>query len=223
MKKIICILMVFLLAALHVNAAETTPSYTDVKESYWYYHYVIWADGWMNGFPDGSFRPNENLTREQIAMILYKWEGHGEKYDSYHFKDVKADSWYADAVEWMYRNGFTAGISETKFGVGNYITRQDLVVMIFNVNYEMWHNHYVKYEWAKEIPNKFKDKDEISDYAIPAFYLACNWIAIDDTYMHVYTNLPPILNGDNNSLLRPKDLCTRAEAAVILSRAKSIY
>lgn len=224
MKKIICIIAIISLLVVHISASKSETTYTDVKEGDWYYNSIINQDDCLNGFPDGSFRPNENLTREQMAMILYKWKGNGEKYNSYHFKDVVPNSWYADAVEWMYQKGYTAGISETEFGVGRCITRQDLVVMVYNVNYELWHNHPdYKYDWAKEIPNKFKDKNEISDYAMPAFYLACNIVAIDDHYMHVYTSAPPIIKGDNNGMLRPKAFCTRAEAAVILSRAKVVH
>lgn len=48
-------------------------SFTDVVKGQWYADGVAWAsaNGVVSGYPDGSFRPNDTITREQMAAILY--------------------------------------------------------------------------------------------------------------------------------------------------------
>ena len=66
-------------AAVTVKAAfaaqETDPDFpfADVAKGQWYADGVAWAsaNGVVSGYPDGSFRPNDTITREQMAAILY--------------------------------------------------------------------------------------------------------------------------------------------------------
>ena len=46
------------------------------------------------------------------------------------FADVKADAYYAGAVEWAHGAGIVKGMTETEFGVGKPVTREDVVVML---------------------------------------------------------------------------------------------
>ena len=56
-------------------AQETDPDFpfADVAKGQWYADGVAWAsaNGVVSGYPDGSFRPNDTITREQMAAILY--------------------------------------------------------------------------------------------------------------------------------------------------------
>ena len=57
------------------SAQETDPDFpfADVAKGQWYADGVAWAsaNGVVSGYPDGSFRPNDTITREQMAAILY--------------------------------------------------------------------------------------------------------------------------------------------------------
>jgi len=55
--------------------ADTTPSFNDVSSSAWYFAAVEWASslGVVQGIGEGSFAPNASVTREQIALMLYRY------------------------------------------------------------------------------------------------------------------------------------------------------
>lgn len=55
------------------SPAAGSASFTDVAKGQWYADGVAWAsaNGVVSGYPDGSFRPNDTITREQMAAILY--------------------------------------------------------------------------------------------------------------------------------------------------------
>lgn len=52
-----------------------TNEFSDVQEGTWYYDAVIWAssNGIINGYGDGTFGTNDNITREQFATVLYRY------------------------------------------------------------------------------------------------------------------------------------------------------
>lgn len=58
--------------AFAYDPASASCSYTDVNANAWYYTYVAQATtyGWIGGYPDGSFRPNNSITRAEVAVIV---------------------------------------------------------------------------------------------------------------------------------------------------------
>lgn len=58
--------------AFAYDPASASCSYTDVSANAWYYTYVAQATtyGWIDGYPDGSFRPNNSITRAEVAVIV---------------------------------------------------------------------------------------------------------------------------------------------------------
>ena len=58
--------------AFAYDPASVSCSYTDVSANAWYYTYVAQATtyGWIGGYPDGSFRPNNSITRAEVAVIV---------------------------------------------------------------------------------------------------------------------------------------------------------
>ncbi len=169
----------------------------------------------MEGVGNNRFEPNAPLTREQVAMMLYKYLKEDETYTSYSFTDVKAGAWYADAVEWMYQNGYTAGISEDEYGVGRYITRQDLMTLVYNV---IFREYYLAGEYYyKDTIKNFADAGDISDYAFISMSFAAGLSWSGMCRGSGEGEIEPILYG-NNGTIKPKDICTRAEAAAIFKR-----
>ena len=66
-------MLVTILYRLAGSPAAGSASFTDVAKGQWYADGVAWAsaNGVVSGYPDGSFRPNDTITREQMAAILY--------------------------------------------------------------------------------------------------------------------------------------------------------
>ena len=63
-------------------AAKGTASFTDIAEGQWYTDAVNWAaeQGVVNGYPDGTFRPEAPITRQEMATMLYRyWKLRGGK------------------------------------------------------------------------------------------------------------------------------------------------
>lgn len=91
--------------------------FTDVPDGQWYTTSVLWAyeNGVVSGYGNGKFGPNDNVTREQIALILYKYaEKKGQdvsaRGDLSSFPDqAKVAGWSREAVEWAVAVGFISG------------------------------------------------------------------------------------------------------------------
>lgn len=225
MKKIsIVILIICMLLSVYISVCASDRVYDDVSPDAWYEWSVKWATqkGLMSGVGDNLFKPEALMTREQVAMVLYNWRGNGAVYNSYHFNDVKAGTWYANAIEWLYRSGFAYGINESEYGVGRYITRQDLVTLIYRVNQKEWETVYEdgqpKYNYASSIISSFNDYKKVSSYAYKAMAFATG-LHFAYTENRVAYELIPIIKGDNNKMLNPQKHCTRAEATQIFARS----
>ena len=220
-KKIVCALLIFglILPVLCVSVSAAELPFADISRNSWQYEPVkrVYDLGLMSGVSPTRFDPNKQLTRAEAAMILYNLKGKGETYSRYSFKDVKPGAWYADAVEWMYRKGITSGLDYYHFGVNQYITRQDLVTMIYRMYEVEWglgrgnDDIYVR----ESLVYTFSDCWKISSYAMPAMMFAtgiCMVITHDPTK---HCNVSPIITGHNGKI-NPKGFCTRAEAAVMI-------
>lgn len=224
MKKILTILLVIsMLGLINISVWGSEPIYDDVKTNLWYSKSIELATqkGLVSGTGNNLFKPNMFITREQAAMILYNWQGDDAVYNTYHFNDVKPGAWYANAVEWMYRNGFTYGINEYEYGVGRYITRQDLVTLIYRINQHEWEfmneDDQAKYAGRYDNIYQFADHKNVSDYAFKAVQFSCGVNTV--YFQHISISVTPILWGDNHNRLNPQEYCTRAEAVEIIYRS----
>ncbi|MBQ3183905.1 MAG: S-layer homology domain-containing protein [Clostridia bacterium] len=236
-KRIICALFIciVLLSVTFVSVSADSYFWTDsavapfpfndVSKSSWQYAPVkkVYDLGIMNGVSATRFEPNKKLTRAEAAMILYNLEGKNASYARYSFKDVKPGAWYADAVEWMYKKGITSGVTKDRFGVGEYITRQDFITFIYRLYELKWglksnnSGIYVR----NNVIDGFRDAGRISSYAMPAMRLCAGicMVVTHDPTRHI--NVEPVIKG-NNGYINPRGNCTRAEAAVIIGNAYTI-
>jgi len=111
------------------------------------------------------------------------------------FADVKADAWYKPYVLKAKGFGIVNGVSDTEFGIGANITRQDMALMITRTIEKLGITIEVK-----EV-DAFADKNKVSDYATKAVE---------------YMKSIGLIEGYNNEY-RPHDNLTRAEAAKVIS------
>ncbi len=92
-------------------AFETT--FTDVADGKFYSKAIAWAakNDVVNGFADGTFKPNAKITREQIATILYRYAGSPAVTGELEFADASSVSNYAkNAMIWATSEGLINGI-----------------------------------------------------------------------------------------------------------------
>ena len=109
--------------------------FNDVKNG-WYYNAVAYCAqrGYMNGMSENVFSPGSAIKREQFAQILANLSGIDTdkyKYADSGFSDVKTGKWYSGAIAWGRAWGYIAGVSETRFGLGNNITRAQIAQLLY--------------------------------------------------------------------------------------------
>ena len=121
-------------------AAQAAGRFSDVPESEWFADAVVWAtaNGMITGYDDGTFRPNDPLTREQMAVIIYRYALYkgrnmstpGTAYDA--FPDRGDVSDYAvPAMRWVVSNGVING-SDGKLIPLNSATRAQVAQIFWN-------------------------------------------------------------------------------------------
>jgi len=144
----------------------------------------------INGYDDGDFKPNNNITREEFVKLVCKAFGIGESGPDCGFMDVDKNHWAYGYICAAKEKGIIKGISDTLFGIGNNITRQDMAVIIANV-----------LELSGAANGSFTDEETIADYAKPAVNALKN---------------AGIISGYEDGSFRPYNFTTRAEAAQII-------
>lgn len=113
-------------------------SFTDVKDGQWYTDAVIWANanGITAGIGNGLFGTNNNVTREQMAAILYNYANY-KGYDIVitagieSFADATAvRSWAQPAMKWANTEGLITGRTDTTLVPGGSATRAEVATIL---------------------------------------------------------------------------------------------
>ena len=134
------------------STAGMSNPFSDVKQGDWYYDAVVWAAnaGVVSGNGKGGFDPNNNVTREQLAIMLYNYTK-AKGYDLKATKDVdlssfvdgsKTSTWAASQLKWACDLGLIGGKS---VGGVTYLAPQDTatraeIATIFMRFYQMVEN-----------------------------------------------------------------------------------
>ena len=149
---------------------------------------------YINGYPDGTVRPENNITREEVATIFYrllKDEVRVEIETSENdFTDVEADRWSNTAVSTMANGGYINGYPDGTFRPEAFITRAELAAMT---------SRFLDAQVTGE--KVFNDIDG-------------HWA--EDSILSIANN--EWLLGYEDGSFRPDDYITRAEAITIINR-----
>ena len=174
----------------------------DVKMSDWYYQYLLKLKeaGIISGYDDGNFYPNNLVKREEFLKMLVIASKLQLSDTSEGFADVNTDDWFAPYVYTAKESGIANGVSDTSFGVGMPISRQDMSVMIFNIlgiDLDTTGN-----------TGLFADDDSIADYAYKPVYVM---------------KQIGLINGYENGEFNPAGQLTRAEATKVISMVMNYF
>lgn len=103
--------------------------YHDIYKGQWFYDAMDWAHrmGILNGTAPYTMAPDGIVTRGMLVTLLYRFSGESlettwEKTNC--FADVNQSYYYAEAIEWAYRNQIVEGYSANAFGPDDLVTRQ---------------------------------------------------------------------------------------------------
>ena len=149
----------------------------------------------ISGIGDDYFAPERNITREEFAAIIVRMLDLSVISEAeLPFADVTEDDWCHDVVKIAYQHGIINGKSNSQFGKGESISRQDMAVMLKNV----LDVSKIDYE---EGTVSFVDMAEIAGYAQRAVNILAE---------------TKIINGYEDNTFRPNGLATRAEASKVI-------
>jgi len=150
----------------------------------------------VSGDENGLYNPNNAVTIEESLKLIIEALKFNHESQTSGFVDVAMGSWYAPYIATGKGLSIVNGISETNFGVGQSIRRQDLAVMIYNAL------KLKNTDTSSENPTLFTDDKNIDHYAKPAVY---------------FLKQAGILSGVDTGEFLPQNTATRAEIAKILA------
>lgn len=185
--------------------AELQTAFSDVPSGYWASAYIQKAvqAGLFQGLPDGSFRPDMNVTRAQFITVLWRSAGKPAA-KAAAFSDVPTggDLYYTGAVAWGAEKGYITGVAN---GDGTFaflpdgqITREQAMAILFRYSGSQSGTEALL---TGVYDKQFTDSGRISAYAKGAVY----W-AVYNTY----------ISGTSDTTLSPAAPATRAQLAKIL-------
>ncbi len=175
---------------------ENSEIFSDLENALWAKEAIEYlsANKIINGYGNGIFAPNKNITREELAKIIVISKNLPLSNNKSIFTDSESGKWYDPYLSTAYENDIIKGYPDGSFGVGKNITRQDLAVMVYRAFYGEKENS--EYESIL-----YNDSDSIADYAKEAVS---------------FLSGEKILNGRGDNLFMPNDNATRAEAAKVV-------
>ena len=149
-----------------------------------------WSDaGVVNGYSDGTFKPDNNITRAELAKVISTARQYTTAADI-NFSDVDADAWYAEDLSKCVAEGVIGGYEDGTFKPENNVTREEAAAMLQRA-----------YQVNAHGLISFADTASISPWAETAVTALVG---------------AGVINGYEDGTFRPADSITRAEVVKIL-------
>jgi len=174
---------------------------SDISKKYWAKEYIaeLAAMEVMEGFPDGTFRPNAPITRAELAALLQKTFIKTKVRDAINFRDVSKKYWAYDAIRETYEMGFFTTLGSREFNPTQKLTRLDVLITLAKGLY------YKVTGSTEKILSAYKDASSIRNE--------------HRDFIAALTENQVIINYPDKKLLNPKKVATRAEISALLYRA----
>ncbi len=190
------------------DPAHTKPvsgEYTATKNTTLYTYYINGRvpsafvedhHGYIQGYPDGEVKPNKNVSREEVAALLYRLlkEDVREslRNNENYFSDVEESRWSHSEIATMVKGGYIKGYDDGTFRPGQFITRAEFATLI---------TRFIDPDMLPAADSTFSD---ISGHWAEEYIIK----AVD--YM--------LITGYTDGTFKPDKYITRAEAVTILNR-----
>ncbi|AFY53657.1 parallel beta-helix repeat (two copies) [Rivularia sp. PCC 7116] len=174
-------------------------AFSDVAPNYWAKSYieVLASKGVIAGFPDGTFKPNEPVTRAQFAAIISKAFAPQAQKQATNFRDVSTNFWAYNAIQTATKSPFLAGYPNNTFRPQLEIPRVQVLVSLANGLGLTTNN--------PNILSVYSDAGQIPNWAQPSVAAA--------------TARQLVVNYPTAAQLNPTREATRAEVAAFVYQA----
>lgn len=170
--------------------------FTDIADFDWASEAInhLAQKGVLSGKGDKLFAPRDNVKREEfVKMLVLAFDLKSDDAGDINFSDINSEEWYVPYIKTAYGLGIVNGVSENEFGIGSYISRQDMAVMITRAK---------NIELTEDMSdNTFTDSEQVSDYARQSVG---------------YLKNAGVINGYSDGSFKPLGNVTRAETAKVL-------
>lgn len=166
--------------------------FSDVAKDFWAYEpiYSLAEKKIINGYEDGTFKPNGSITRAELATIVTIAKQCELIDNKKVFSDSETDAWYNKYLVTAFDAEFISGYPDGTFKPNNLISRQDLCVVLAKA--------FLKDVSSDDKELSFADADEIDSYALESVKKIAS---------------AEIVKGRDGNLFAPKANATRAEVA----------
>ncbi|MEH2023395.1 fasciclin domain-containing protein [Nostoc sp.] len=181
----------------------STVNLSDVSSDYWARPFIqaLAENNVISGFPDGTYRPNQPVTRAEFAALIQKAfsnQNRVRQLSAGGFSDVPANYWAASAIQNAYEIGFLAGYPGNVFKPNQEIPRvQGIVALSTGLGLTGGD--------TSTLSTYYNDASAIPQYAVGSVAAA--------TVGNLVVNYPDVKQ------LNPQQSLTRAEAAALLYQA----
>ena len=203
MKKIVAVLFVILSIIVSVSYAK---EFTDVSNTFWAYAPIneMQEDGILTGYPDGTFKPNNAITRAEFSKILVlALNLENNQSNNISFEDVDEYFWGKDYIKICskYLSAYSVGENKYKYYPNQHAMREDVTVALVKATGLENSNYDIK------TLDKFKDKNQISTNNRK--YIA---IAVENN----------LIKGFDDGTFKPKSSLTRAQVSQLIYNTKPL-
>lgn len=199
MKKIIALVLVCMVA---FSICPLAAEFSDMPNDWSTEALEAAIDNGLLSGDNGRIRPNDLLTRAEMAAIMVRACGAIDEADLSEYKDVSKDAWYYSAMSKAVEMGAFKG-SDGKLNPENNITRQEAFVVlarVFSLNTDKDINN--------AILRQFKDGLQVADWA-------------EREVAAIVKN--GYVKGDTSGKINPENSISRAEFAAVMHRLVSYY
>jgi len=199
-KKFSLALTLIFLCSIVFGAMPVQPAYaqfSDIKGNWAEWQINDWVDrGLAGGYTDGTFRPNNQITRAEFVALTNRAFGKKDKTVRVDFKDVKDSDWFYAEVAMASAEGYCAGYTDGTFRPLNPITRHEVASIVTRL-LELG---------AGAADKNYADAESIAPWARDAVNAV---------------STAGIMSGYTDGTFKGTNPITRAEAVVTLDRASN--
>ncbi|MGF1933418.1 MAG: S-layer homology domain-containing protein [Nostoc sp. ChiQUE02] len=177
--------------------------FSDVSTDYWAKDFIAELASMeiLEGFPDGTFRPDAPVTRAQFAAMLRKAFAKGKIRQAIAFKDVSTQYWAYNAISEVYQMGFLNAVIGKDFNPSQSLSRLDILVAL-----------------ARGLNYKGSGS---TDTILSVYSDATNIRSEYRSLIAALTQRGIVVNYPNVNLLNVERVATRSEVSALLYQALS--
>lgn len=188
---------------------EIKITFIDLPVNHWAREIITFmvGQGFLKGYPDGTCRPDQPVSRAEFTALLVRVAGLQEEGGTATFADLTPATWYYRVVATAANHGLVKGYNAKQFGPHDQVTREQVATMLTRVLQQKEIPAALNEGRISELLGRFKDTKEISAWAKAAAAEAVK---------------QGLVSGYPDRTFKPQNTATRAEVAAMLKRLLEI-